>query len=60
VLAATLRLVTVLILSGYVIRDIMRPELDAVRQVYEDDPDGGIFDGEPDRWVGTEPALVGI
>jgi uncharacterized membrane protein len=60
VLAATLRLVTVLILCGYVIRDIMRPELDAVRQVYDDDPDGGIFDGEPDRWAGSEPALVGI
>ena len=58
VLASTMRLVTVLIVCGYVIRDIMHPEKDAVRQLYDDDPDGGIFDGVPDRWVGTEPALA--
>jgi uncharacterized membrane protein len=58
VLGATLRLVTLIILCGYVIRDIRHPELDAVRKIYEDDPDGGPFDGAPDRWVGTEPALT--
>jgi uncharacterized membrane protein len=50
ILGATMRLVTLLILGGYVVRDIMRPERDAVRHTYDDDPDGGIFDGAPDRW----------
>jgi uncharacterized membrane protein len=62
VLAATLRLVTVAILCGLVIREIWRPELDAVRETYADDPDGGPFDGAPDagwisrlrRWVRLE------
>jgi uncharacterized membrane protein len=58
VLASTLRLVTVVVLAVYVIRDISAPELDVVRRNYADDPDGGIFDGVPDRWVGTEPALA--
>lgn len=58
VLAATLRLVTLAVLCGYVVRDIMRPERDVVRRSYEDDPDGGMFDGVPDRWIGTEPALA--
>jgi uncharacterized membrane protein len=58
VLAATLRLVTLLILCGYVIRDMWRSERDVVRQVYEDDPDGGLFNDAPDRWVGTETALA--
>jgi hypothetical protein len=31
-----------------VIRDILRPERDPVRQTYLDDPDGGVFDGAPD------------
>jgi uncharacterized membrane protein len=52
VLAAGLRLVTVAILAGLVIREIWRPELDAVRTTYADDPDGGPFDGAPDAgWV---------
>jgi hypothetical protein len=52
VLAATLRLVTVAILCGLVVREIWRPELDAVRQTYADDPDGGPFDGAPDAgWI---------
>jgi uncharacterized membrane protein len=58
VLAASLRLITLLVVCGFVIRDIRHPELDAVRQVYEDDPDGGLFDGAPDRWVGRETALA--
>jgi uncharacterized membrane protein len=58
VLASSLRLITLLILCGYVIRDVIHPEYDAVRQVYADDPDGGLFDGVPDRWVGTETALA--
>ncbi|SDY18812.1 Uncharacterized membrane protein [Micromonospora pattaloongensis] len=52
VLAATLRWITVALLCGLVIRDILRPERDAVRRSYDDDPDGGDFDGAPDAgWV---------
>ena len=52
VLASSLRLITVAVLCGLVIREIWRPELDVVRQSYSDDPDGGIFDGAPDApWV---------
>jgi uncharacterized membrane protein len=50
--AALFRLVTVCILAGFIVRDVMRPQRDAVRQTYEDDPDGGVFDGAPDApWV---------
>jgi uncharacterized membrane protein len=52
VTAATLRLVTVCVLAGYIVRDILRPERDVVRHSYEDDPDGGVLDGAPDAdWV---------
>jgi uncharacterized membrane protein len=52
VLAAALRLITVAVLCGLVIREIWRPELDAVRQGYADDPDGGVVDAAPDAaWV---------
>ncbi|MGB2567768.1 glycosyltransferase family 87 protein [Micromonospora citrea] len=48
VLAATLRLGTVVLLCVLVIRDILHPERDAVRRTYADDPDGGVLDGAPD------------
>jgi uncharacterized membrane protein len=52
VFASMLRLITVCVLIGYVVRDILRPKLDAVRSTYADDPDGGVFDGAPDAgWV---------
>jgi uncharacterized membrane protein len=52
VLASALRLVTVAVLCGLVIREIWRPELDVVRQSYADDPDGGILDAALDApWV---------
>jgi uncharacterized membrane protein len=52
VLASALRLITVAILCGLVIREIWRPELDPVRETYSDDPDGGVFAGAPDaRWI---------
>jgi hypothetical protein len=52
VLAATLRLVTVAVLCGLIVRDIVWPERDPVRQTYEDDPDGGVFDGAEDApWL---------
>src|SRR6266498_2509014 len=47
-LAALARLITVLVLAGYVVRDIMRPEQDVVRTSYDgEDPDGGVFN-DPD------------
>jgi uncharacterized membrane protein len=53
VLASTLRIVTVAILCGLVIREILKPELDVVRHTYDDDPDGGVYDGAADApWVG--------
>ncbi|GAB3795008.1 hypothetical protein GCM10027605_00210 [Micromonospora zhanjiangensis] len=68
VLAALLRLVTVAVLCGLVIRDVLRPERDAVRATYADDPDGGVLDEAPDaswlrRWRArsdspTGPAVV--
>jgi hypothetical protein len=52
VLASSLRLITVAVLAGLVIREIWRPELDVVRQAYADDPDGGVLDAAPDApWV---------
>ncbi len=54
VTAATLRLVTVALLAGFVVRDILRPARDVVRHTYDDDPDGGVFDGAPDAdWVAS-------
>ena len=51
-LASTLRLGTVVVLCVLVVRDILRPERDAVRQTYADDPDGGVLDGAPDApWI---------
>jgi uncharacterized membrane protein len=47
--AAGLRLVTLLVLVWLVVREILHPELDVVRRSYDDDPDGGVLDGAPDR-----------
>ena len=52
VLAAALRWITVAVLCGFVIRDILHPEHDPVRATYADDPDGGVLDGAPDApWL---------
>jgi uncharacterized membrane protein len=48
VLASTLRLAGVVAMCYFIVRDILRPELDPVRATYADDPDGGDFDGAPD------------
>ncbi len=48
VFASILRLVTVCVLAGFVVSDILQPERDPVRQTYDDDPDGGAFEGAPD------------
>jgi uncharacterized membrane protein len=57
VLAATLRWISVLVLAVYVVREILRPERDVVRQSYGDDPDGGEFTGAPDLETGARPWL---
>src|SRR5690606_20999103 len=56
ILAASLRWITVAVLCGFVIRDILRPDRDPVRATYLDDPDGGIFDGAPDHARGPHPS----
>ena len=51
VLASALRLATVVILCGLVIREIWRPELDVVRQSYDGlDPDAGVLGGPDTPW----------
>ena len=50
IIASLLRLITLVILCVLVIRDIMQPDRDVVRQIYDDDPDGGVFEGSEDRW----------
>jgi uncharacterized membrane protein len=58
-LAAAVRWVTVAMMVGLVVRDMLRPELDVVRQTYDDDPDGGDFDGAPDNgldWLSDQLA----
>jgi hypothetical protein len=48
VLAASLRWLAVAMMVGFVVRDILHPELDVVRRTYGDDPDGGDFERAPD------------
>jgi uncharacterized membrane protein len=62
-LAALLaRFLTVALLCGYVVRDILRPDQDVVRADGADDPAGGVLAGAPDRFVlrlrGLSPAAV--
>jgi hypothetical protein len=45
------RFLTVALLCGYVVRDILRPDLDVVRRDGTDDPAGGVLAGVPDRFV---------
>ena len=40
-----------------VVREILRPERDVVRQTYGDDPDGGEFADAPDLETGARPWL---
>jgi uncharacterized membrane protein len=68
VLASVLRLVTLTVLMGFVVRDILRPRCDVVRASYPDDPDGGDFDGAPDGpvarlvrgWLAARPPRVDL
>ena len=45
------RFLTVALLCGYVVGDILRPDRDVVRRGGEDDPAGGVLAGAPDRFV---------
>jgi uncharacterized membrane protein len=45
------RFAAVLLLCGLVVKDILRPDNDAVRAGGEDDPAGGVLAGAPDRFV---------
>jgi uncharacterized membrane protein len=54
-----LRLITVAILAGFIVRDILNPERDVVRAHGIDDPAGGIFDDAPDRFVLRIPLRPG-
>ncbi|GIE96470.1 glycosyltransferase family 87 protein [Paractinoplanes rishiriensis] len=54
VLASSLRLITVAILCGLVIREIWRPELDEVRKTYGDeDPDAGTLNRPDAPWISS-------
>ena len=44
-----IRDITLLVLVGFVVREMLRPRADAVRARGEDDPAGGVLDGAPDR-----------
>jgi uncharacterized membrane protein len=47
--AVLLRDVLLLVFAAFVVRDILRPELDPVRADGVDDPAGGVLDEAPDR-----------
>ena len=44
-----IRDITLLVLVGFVVREMLRPRADVVRAGGEDDPAGGVLDGAPDR-----------
>ncbi|MGW2837051.1 glycosyltransferase family 87 protein [Streptomyces sp. NPDC001493] len=50
-LAVVLHLLGTLYLVALVVRDIVRPDRDVVRQDGSDDPSGGVLDGAPDVFV---------
>jgi uncharacterized membrane protein len=53
--ALGLRNLALLVVVGFVVRDILVPDKDVVRADGVDDPAGGVLDGAPDRavsWVG--------
>jgi uncharacterized membrane protein len=58
VLASILRLVTVAVLCGFVVYDILHPERDAVRTTYRSDPDGGLLNAAADSRPLAAPAPV--
>ena len=53
--ALGLRDLSLLVLAGLVVRDVLRPELDVVRRDGVDDPMGGVLDEAPDRAAQPDP-----
>jgi hypothetical protein len=47
--ALALRNLALLVVVGFVVRDILVPDKDVVRDDGVDDPAGGVLDGAPDR-----------
>ncbi|MFJ2028081.1 glycosyltransferase family 87 protein [Streptosporangium sp. NPDC087985] len=47
------RAITIMIMMGLVVRDILRPDRDVIRRDGSDDQAGGVFDGAPDRFLLT-------
>lgn len=45
------RVITIVIMMAFVVRDILRPDHDVVRQAGVDDQAGGVFDEAPDRFT---------
>lgn len=45
------RIITIAIMMAFVVRDILRPDKDVIRQTGIDDQAGGVFDGAPDRFT---------
>jgi uncharacterized membrane protein len=45
------RIITIGIMMAFVVRDILRPDKDVVRQAGVDDQVGGVFDGAADRFT---------
>ncbi|MBN0043279.1 DUF2029 domain-containing protein [Streptomyces actuosus] len=54
--AIAVHLLGTLYLCAVVVRDILMPERDVVRQAGDDDPSGGVLDGAEDRFVLGETA----
>jgi uncharacterized membrane protein len=55
------RFLTIALLCGLVVRDILQPSADVVRADGEDDPAGGVLDGAPDRFVlRVRPVPAGV
>ncbi|WP_214319058.1 glycosyltransferase family 87 protein [Nonomuraea sediminis] len=45
------RIITIAIMMAFVVRDVLRPDHDVVRQAGVDDQAGGVFDEAPDRFT---------
>jgi uncharacterized membrane protein len=45
------RAITIVIMAAFVVRDILSPQHDVIRQGGMDDPVGGVFDGAEDHFV---------
>ena len=41
--------IVLLVLVAFVVREMLEPDLDVVRETGDDDPAGGVLDGVPDR-----------